>query len=178
MVTYQFAVPYAPTGPQFLDGIVDLFTAAHAAAGTDVLVKDGPWTSKESATSIIAVGFSGFQSRYERPGIAMGEQFGMADLQSNVRMEGLGPSLREAHSLTCASLVRLGGTKQIRSARDEAYENIRICALGISPTNGQWPGGLELLTIGSSSTLSQTQDHNGVLAMVMFNVSGEVTAQQ
>ena len=102
MVAYQFAVPYAPTAPEFVSAIVDLFTAAHKEAGTDVLVKDGPWTSKESATSIIAIGFSGFQSRYERPGIAMGEQFGMADLQSNVSMEGLGPSLRERHALTCA----------------------------------------------------------------------------
>jgi hypothetical protein len=178
MVAYQFAVPYAPTAPDFMDAIVDLFTAAHEEAGTDVVVKDGPWVTKESATSIIAVGFSGFFPRYERPGTATGEQFGMADLSSNVFQEGLGPSLKETHVLTCASLVRVGDTRAMRQARREAYENIRICATGISPTHGRWPGGLENLIIGSSSTLSQTQDHSGILAMVMFSVSGETTAQQ
>lgn len=178
MGAYQFAVPYAPTGPAFVDAIVDLFAAAHAAAGTGVLVKDGPWVTKESANAIIAVGFSGFIGRYERPGTAFNEQFGMADLLSEVNQEGLGPSLRERHTLTCASLVRLGGTKEMRQARDEAYENVRICAASMNPVNGRWPGGLELLTFGSSSTLSQTQDHNGALAMVMFSISGEVTAQQ
>ena len=178
MVAYQFAQPYAPTGPDFVDAIVDLFTAAHEAAGTGVLVKDGPWVTKEAANAYIVVGFSGFQSRYERPGIAMGEQFGMADLTSEVSMEGLGPSLRERHTLTCASLVRLGGTKQTRQARREAYDNIKICAASVGPTNARWPGGLELLTFGSSSVLSQTQDHSGSLVMVAFSVSGEVTAQQ
>jgi hypothetical protein len=178
MVTNQFAVPYSPTAPDFVDAMVDLFTAAHQAAGTDVLIKDGPWITKESARSVIAVGFAGFFSRYERPGISTSEQFGMADVVTEAIQEGLGPSITERHVLTCASLTRVGSTKAMKDARREAYDNITICAAGISPTHGRWPGGAYNIVFGSSSSLSQTQDRDGVLVMVMFSVSGEMTAQQ
>lgn len=164
--------------PALLTALTSLLTQAFSLAGGDVLVKDGPWASAESANQVIAVGWSGFGPGYQFPSRSMSEELGGADVTAEGTQEGLAPSIREHLAVSMASIVRSTENTDMSSARVLAYANIAVVGAAIAPPNHTISKTVLSSTMGSVNALHQVQDRRGAIAIVTFSISCQAYSQQ
>jgi hypothetical protein len=171
-----YSRPFQSVIPAAIDALVGLTTAAASAANPDVLVKDGMWTSEESAGQLLSIAWPGFMPGYQYPTRSMNEELGQSGVTSSSAQMGLGASVMETFVIKCAALVRIGETLNISKARIQAYANMSIVGQVLGPP---WLGGTVMkATMGTEGSLNQVQDRKGLLIVAVFGIECEGIAQQ
>ncbi|BBB01072.1 hypothetical protein RVR_8315 [Actinacidiphila reveromycinica] len=143
------------TVPVVLDALAAEFKSALSTAGgfDGVVVFDGPTVTEGAPTEAVTVGYHDDE---------------VTSVDGEDTREGLSTQRsRERYTVNCAAAV-LTGSGDIRAARARAYDilNVLGSALAVNPTLGQSAMSVQ----PGSMTLTQTQDTDGAVAVVMFGV--------
>lgn len=142
--------------------------------GLSVLVKDGQWTSEESAKDVIVVGWSGFYPGYEYPSRSMSEELGGAAVTVTTQQTGLEPAYLETMHVNCASIARTGG-RNIAEARTTAYANMNIVGNTIDDLLRTPP--VAKATMAADSALHQVNTRRGIDVIVTFSIECQAWTQ-
>lgn len=173
--------PYQSLVDPVLSAIYAIF-AERFADDPDTQVHDGPWTSQSSALNAVAIGWSGFPKRTAYPSSAMNEAEGSPDVEVEVEMMGMGPSIYETMTIHLASISRKGVAKtgNITEARHTAYANVNRAGgvLTQPPWLNNLVPGVDKVWVGNQHQLHQVQDNQGALAIVTFGIQVSGWAQQ
>lgn len=160
--------------PAAITQLLALVEGQVEAAGADVLVKDGTWTSMESARHILVVGWSGFHPDYEYPTRSFSEELGGAAVTVTTQQSGLEPVFLETFSINCASIARTGDT-DIPQARATAYANTSLVGVVIDDLVRTPP--VSKATMAAESQLHQVRARRGIDVIVTFSIECQAWAQ-
>lgn len=166
--------PWQSNVPGAITQLLALIQAQVLAVGTQVLVKDGQWTSEESAKDVIVVGWSGFYPGYEYPTRSLSEELGGAAVTVTTVQQGLQPAYLETFRINCASIARTGG-KNIAAARTTAYANMGIVGNTIDDLIRTPP--VSKATMAAESALHQVNTRRGIDVIVTFSIECEAWTQ-
>lgn len=168
--------PFSSLVPDAMDEIVSRMQAK--TAGSDLTVRDGPWTEGGTDPFILVIGFTGFFSGYMFPTRSQSEDFGSPSVSATTAYSGLGASVSENFQISCAVIYRSGDTKKVSDSRRKVYS--------VLPTIGQvllepplWLQGRAMrATIGPSMALDYVIDRRGLLTYLAFSIDCDGFAQQ
>lgn len=168
--------PFASLVPDAIDQIVARVTAR--AQGTDLTVRDGPWTEGGTDPNVVVIGFTGFFSGYQFPTRSQSEDFGSASVTTQTAYQGLGAGVVENFTIACASIYRTGDTKKVSAARKKVYANVTTVAQVLLEPPLWIQGRAMSATIGPSLSLDYVIDRRGLLCYVAFSIDCSGFAQQ
>lgn len=160
--------------PGTIAQLLALAQAQVTLTGASVLVKDGQWTSEESAKDVIVVGWSGFYPGYEYPSRSMSEELGGAAATVTTVQSGLGPAYLETFHVNCASVARTG-TRDVAEARATAYANVGIVG-NVMDDLLRTPY-VSKATMAADSALHQVSTRRGTDVIVTFSVECQAWTQ-
>jgi hypothetical protein len=140
-------------------------------------IHDGEWVWSGTDQQVVVIGWTGFVPGYQYPSRSMSEELGGVAVSSHAVWEGLGPSIRETFTISCASLVRLGEqTADTSVARKIAYGNMALVGANIGPP---WLGGTVMKALmGATSSYHAGRDRRGLMTIVGFSIECEAYAQE
>jgi hypothetical protein len=124
------------------------------------------------------IGFTGFFSGYQFPTRSQSEDFGAPTVSTTTAYSGLGLSISENFTISCASIYRSGDVKLVSASRRKVYANIVPVAQVLLEPPLAIQGRAMQATIGPAMSLDYVIDRRGLLTYLAFAIDCTGFAQQ